>query len=285
VRFSDQGYDAFKEAIRKSLKLINFSFNKGVRKIIIKPNMCYYFHPSTGEVTDPWFVSVLIDVFREGFGEDSKIFVVESDASAMKCRYAFRMIGYDVMAREKGIKLVNLSKERSRIVKVEVDKVDFRFYVPELFYECDFVVNVPKLKYMSDVKITCALKNMYGCNAYEKKFVYHRALNKAIVGINKLIRTDLVVVDGLFVRGKFTKMLNLVMSSIDPVALDAAASKVMGFNPKSIRQIVLASRQGLGSFNFVPVGDFSYATKEFPRKNLKDNLREVIALVYMRLMH
>ena len=285
VRVSDRSYNALKEAIEKSLKLIDFNFNKGVKNIVIKPNMCYYFHPSTGEVTDPWFVSVLIDVLRDGFGNDPEIFIVESDASAMKCRYAFRMLGYDDMVKKKGVKLVNLSKEKSRVVDIEVDGENFRFYVPELFDGCDFVVNVPKLKYMSDVKITCALKNMYGCNAYEKKFVYHRALDEAIVGINKLIRTNLVVVDGLFVRGKFTKKLNLVMSGTDFVALDAAASRILGFNPRSVRQIVLASRHGMGSLNFVPVGDFSYVMKAFPRKNLKDNLREVTALAYMRIMH
>jgi uncharacterized protein (DUF362 family) len=156
--------------------------------------------------------------------------------------------------------------------------------VPELFYNADLVVNVPKPKYMMDVKITCALKNIFGCNAYPRKFVYHRALNEAIVAINKLIKTDLVVVDGLVVSGKYTKKLNLVMSSTDPVALDAAASRIMGINPKSVKQIVLASREGLGSLDFSPIGDFSYAERNFPKKKLKDNFREAIASEYIRVM-
>jgi len=283
VRVPNHDFEAIKESIEKSLNLINFSLDRKADKIVIKPNMCYYYHPSTGEVTDPWFVSVLIDVFRENLGKDSEIFVVESDASAMKCKYAFGMLGYDRMVEEKDVRLVNLSEEKSRVVDVEVNDLELKFHVPELFYESDLVVNVPKIKYMSGVKITCALKNMFGCNTYARKFVYHRALNEAIVGINKLIKTDLVVVDGLIVSGKCTKRLDLVMSSEDPVAADAAASKLMGIDSKSVGQIVLASREGVGKMSFSPVGDFSYFEKEFPKKSLNDNVRQAVAAVYLRM--
>jgi uncharacterized protein (DUF362 family) len=71
---------------------------------------------------------------------------------------------------------------------------------------------------------------------------------------------------------------------MDPVALDAAASRIMGINPKSVKQIFLASREGLGSLDFSPIGDFSYAERNFPKKNLKDNFREAIASVYLQVM-
>jgi uncharacterized protein (DUF362 family) len=285
VRVSGQNYVAVKNAIEKSLGLLNFNFGGSADRIVIKPNMCYYYHPSTGEVTDPWFVGVLIDVLRDKFAKDSEIFVVESDASAMRCKHVFRMLGYDRMAEEKGVRLVNLGEEKSRIVDVEVGDVQFKFHVPELFYGSNFVVNVPKLKYMSGVKITCALKNMFGCNAFQRKFVYHRALNEAIVGINKLIKTDLVVVDGLVVSGKYTKRLDLVMASGDPVAVDAAASRLMGIDSKSVKAITMASREGLGNLVFNPVGDFSYFESKFPKKSMKDNMREAVAGVYLRLFH
>jgi uncharacterized protein (DUF362 family) len=126
---------------------------------------------------------------------------------------------------------------------------------------------------------------MFGCNAYPRKSIYHKALNEAIVGINKLIKTDLVVVDGLIVSGEYTKRLNLVMSSDDPVAVDAAASKLMGIAPKSVRQIVLASREGVGNKEFSSIGDFSYSKKAFPKKSLKNNVRETVASFYLRVFH
>lgn len=280
VHSPNRDYATVRRSIEESLDLI--SFNGNAKRIVIKPNMCYYYHPSTGEVTDPWFVGILIDVLRDKFAKDSEIFVVESDASAMKCKYAFRLLGYDKMADAKGVNLVNLSEEKSRVVNVDLGDEHFEFQVPALFYESDFVVNVPKPKYMSIVKITCALKNMFGCNAFSKKFVYHKALNEAIVCINKLIKTDLVVVDGLVVSGTFTKRLNLIMASEDPVAIDAAASRLMGINPKSVGQVTLASNEGLGTLDFSPVGDFLYPLTQFPKKSTKDNLRGALAGIYLR---
>jgi uncharacterized protein (DUF362 family) len=136
---------------------------------------------------------------------------------------------------------------------------------------------------MKGVKITCALKNFYGCNAYPRKLIYHKVLDEAIVAINKQIKTDLVVVDGLVVQGKYAKKLNLVMSSENPVAVDAAASKLMGIAPRSIKQIALASKEGIGNSDFSPVGDFSYFKEAFPKKRLKDNLREIAASVFLRI--
>jgi len=63
------------------------------------------------------------------------------------------------------------------------------------------------------------------------------------------------------------------MASQDPVALDAAAAKLAGINPKTIRHLTLANKEGLGNILFIPKGDDpdSFA-KQFPKKKLKDKL-------------
>ena len=283
MRVQDCDSTALRQAIKKSLDLVNFTFDRKAEKIVIKPNMCYYYHPSTGEVTDPQFVSALIDVFRENFAKTSEIFVVESDACAMKCKHVFRMLGYDKMAEKKGVKLINLTEEKSRIMNANIGRSQFSFNIPKLFYDADLVVNVPKPKYMNPAKITCALKNFYGCNAYPKKSVYHKVLDEAITFINRQIKTNLVVVDGLVVNGAYSKRLNLVLSSENPVAADAAVSKLMGINPRFVKQIALASREGVGNLDFCPVGDFSYFKTAFPKKRLKDNLRNNAASAFLRV--
>ncbi|MCW4016287.1 MAG: DUF362 domain-containing protein [Candidatus Bathyarchaeota archaeon] len=283
VRTENCNPDTLKAAIKESLDLIGFNFNRNADKIVIKPNMCYYYHPSTGEVTDPLFVAALIDVFRENFARTSEIFVVESDASAMKCKHAFKMLEYDKMAKEKDVNLVNLTEKKCRIIDARIGRSLFTFHIPELFYEADLVVNVPKLKYMHGVKITCALKNFYGCNAYPQKFKYHKVLDEAIVFINKQIKTDLVVVDGLVAHGKYAKQLNLVMSCDNPLVADIAASKLMGISTRSVKQITVASRDGVWDSTFSPVGDFSYFKQAFPKKVLKDDLRAMAASAYLRI--
>lgn len=274
---------SFRKTIERSLDLIRFDFKRNCKRVVIKPNLCYYYDYSTGETTDPKFVSALIDVLRENLSSNPEISVVESDASAMKCKHVFKMLSYEKMAREKGVTLVNLSKEESRNVEIKISDKHFRFLIPQTLHEANLLVNVPKIKYMKGPKITCALKNIYGCNAYPKKLIYHRALNEAIVGINKLIKTDLVVVDGIIATGIYTKRLGLVMASEDPVAIDAAASRIMGLNPKSVKQIVLASKEGIGKIRFTQKGEsLSHFKDLFPRKRTKDKLRSILASVYFR---
>jgi len=276
---------SLKKAIEKSLNLIRFNFKVDCKKVAIKPNLCYYYDYSTGETTDPKFVSALIDVLRDHLTSDSDIFIVESDASAMKCKQAFRMLGYEKMAKEKEITLVNLSEEKNKNVEVRIGDKYFRFQIPQIIRESDLLVNVPKIKYQLGVKITCALKNIYGCNAYQKKYVYHKALSEAIVGINKLIKPNLVVVDGIIVTGTKTKKLGLVMASEDPVAIDAAASNILGFNPESVKHIALAAKEGVGNMQFVQKGESLARIKNlFPRRTLKNKIRGFLASTYLRYM-
>lgn len=285
VRAENPNPDSVREAIERSLNLIRFNFEKGFKNIVIKPNLCYYYDYSTGETTDPRFVSALVDVFREHLPSDPQIFIVESDASAMRCKHTFKMLGYVKMAREKNVTLVNLSKEKSQITEVKIVDKYFRFRVPETIRQSDLLVNIPKIKYQEGVEITCALKNIYGCNAYPKKYVYHRFVHEAIVGINKLIKSDLVVVDGIIVAGIETRKLGLVMASEDPVAIDSAASIILGMNPKSINQIALAEKEGVGSMRFVPKGETLDCIRNlFPKRRMKNKIRRHLASAYLRLM-
>lgn len=276
---------SFKKAIEKSLRLIQFDFKVDSKKVVIKPNLCYYYDYSTGETTDPKFVSALIDVLRDHLTSDPDIFVVESDASAMKCKHVFKMLGYEKMAEEKGITLVNLSEEKNKTAEVRISDKYFRFQIPQIIRTSDLLVNVPKIKYQLGVKITCALKNIYGCNAYQKKYVYHKALSEAIVGINKLIRSNLVVVDGIIGMGTKTKKLGLVIASEDPVAIDAAASKILGFNLKSVKHITQAAKEGVGSMQFVQKGESLASVKNlFPRRKIRDKIRRFLASAYLRYL-
>jgi uncharacterized protein (DUF362 family) len=283
VHTKESNQDSFEKAIERSLSLIQFNFKIGCKRVVIKPNLCYYYDYSTGETTDPKFVSALIDVLRENLSSNPEIFVVESDASAMKCRYVFKMLGYEKMTKEKGVTLVNLSKEENKNVEINILDKHFRFSIPQTIYRSDLLVNVPKIKYMGGPKITCALKNIYGCNAYPKKFIYHTRLNEAIVGINKLIKTNLVVVDGIIVNGIGTKRLGLVMASEDPVAIDTAASRIIGLNPKSVKHIALASKEGIGNLGFIQKGEsLTYFKDLFPRKRFKNKVHSFLASVYFR---
>ena len=277
VECRDRHVESIKEAVREALKLIGYSFPKA-RKIVIKPNMCYYWDYSTGQTTDPNFVAALIETFREEISPDVDISIVESDASAMKCKYAFKYLGYEKLAKKYRVNLVNLSEAESENAKVKVKDEVFEFSIPKIIKNADLRVNVPKMKYMTFTKISCALKNIYGCNPYPKKFKYHPKLSEVIVALNKVMPFDLHILDGLVVCGSKTLKLGLVMASRDPVAMDAAAATIMSVNPRSVDHIMLAEREGLGKSSFKVEGiDLNRFRNVFPRKGLSD---KVVALGY-----
>lgn len=263
----------FKKAIEDSLNFLGYSFDRKIREIVIKPNMCYYWDYSTGQTTDPKFVAALIDILREKTSV-SNIALVESDASAMKCKYAFRFLGYEKLFKDTRVRLVNLSEEKSEEVIVTCDGKSHNFQVPQIIKNADLRINLPKIKYtMKGIELTCALKNIYGCNPYPQKSKYHPQLGNVIVSLNKAMKFDLCIIDGNVVSGIQPRKIGLMMASKDPVAIDAASAKIAGLNPKKIKYLKLASREGLGSLDFVPKGDsLNQFRAVYPKKTLKKKL-------------
>ena len=268
IEVRNPGYQ-LSQAILDSLDLIHYQFAKDIYNVVIKPNLCYYWDYSTGQTTDPNFVAALVDVIRDQVSPDVNVSIVESDASAMRCRYAFKMLGYEKMAQHYGINLVNLSEDESERVEVVVGGQSFHFMVPRTIQTADLRVNVPKIKYLVHTKVSCALKNIFGCNPYPYKFKYHQKLDEVIVALNKVMRFDLCILDGITVSGIKPYRLRLIMASQDPVTLDVAAAKIAGVNPRSVRHIMLACKEKIGHTSLIPKGITpNYFEKRYPRQGV-----------------
>jgi len=235
------------DGIHKALELIDFNIDKKVEQVAIKPNLAYYWDANTGYTTDPRVVAALIDWVREEVGEGVDIKVVEADASAMRTHLAFRTLGYNKLAEQKKVELFNLSKDTIVEKKVLVNGREIEYKVPRLLLDTDLFINVPKLKIMREVRITCAMKNMFGCIAYPRKMIYHPYLNEAVVGINKVLRPHLNVVDGIVGLGRFPIKLDLIMASVDRFSTDWVASRIMGLSPGDVPFLRISEKEKIGN--------------------------------------
>jgi uncharacterized protein (DUF362 family) len=283
VKIQNTQQNALKQAITESLNLIDYKFDKAAKKIVIKPNLCYYWDCTTGQTSDPRFVGKLIDFLREQISSDVDISVIESDASAMRCKYAFRMLGFEHLAAEKNVQLINLSEEPSDETQVTVNGKPYKFQVPKIIKEADLRINLPKIKYTVDpIKLTCALKNLYGCNPYTKKYKLHNDLGNVIVALNKAMPFDLVLIDSNIASGIQPRRISLMMASTDPVAIDVAASKIAWLNPQSIPYLRLAETEGVGNKWFiergVPLEEFRVL---YPKKTVR---RKVMGRAYKMVL-
>jgi len=283
VRIQRNTPESIKSGILESLNLIEYSFPEDICNVVIKPNLCYYWDYSTGQTTDPRFIVELIKIIRAR-SPKADISIVESDASAMKCRHAFVMLGYEKLAKNCGVKLVNLSADICKKVKVTAGAESFEIMVPQTIQNADLRINVPKIKYtIEKIELTCALKNIFGCNPYPKKFRYHSKLGEAIVAINKAMRFDLHLIDGNIVSGIHPRRLGLFMASRDPVAIDFVAAQIAGINPNRIKYFQLAAKEGLGNKSCLQRGiSIDYFKALYPRKDFKKKLMGKAYLIAMR---
>jgi uncharacterized protein (DUF362 family) len=261
--------EEIKNAVSGALRLINFKPSSQVRSVVIKPNLCYYWDADTGYTTDPLVVASIIDWIRE-MCEDVDIKIVEADASAMRTKYAFPVLGYEKLAKEKKVELFNLSEDVLVDRTVKVNGREFSFKVPQILLNSDLFINVPKLKIMKIVKVTCAMKNLFGCIGTPRKVVYHKFLNEAIVGINKILHPHLTIVDGIVALGRYPLKLGLLMAGIDPFAVDWVAAQIMGYKPSNVKFLKIAMKEGLGNPKSVVVkGEkMSEFAKIFPKEGI-----------------
>jgi uncharacterized protein (DUF362 family) len=235
-----------KDSISEALAMIDFNPANPVRSLVIKPNLCYYWNSSTGYTTDPKLVAGIIDYVREKYGDQVNIKIAEADASAMRTKYAFPVLGYERLAVEKKVELVNLSEDELVDTPVSVNGHSFSFKVPQLLLKANLFINVPKLKVMKATTITCAMKNLFGCIGFPKKVKYHPLLDEAIVGMNKILHPHLTLVDGLVALGRHPIRLDLLMAGVDPFSVDWVASELMGYNPSEVRFLKIAMQENVG---------------------------------------
>lgn len=255
------------ETVNRALDELNFNFDSGIRNVVVKPNLCYYWDYSTGETTDPRVVSAVIDYVRRKLGDGVGITVAEADASAMKTKFAFSILGYDKLCQAKRVKLQNLSEGTVVETPVKVHGKEFTLPINEVLLKADLIVNVPKLKTHNFVGATCALKNMFGAISKPRKFSYHDRISEVIVGANKAVKSNLVVVDGFIAKGSHTKKMGLALVGDDPVATDFVAARLMGFNPNGLPYLRLAAKEEVGQSKNIELIEhvkLSEVKKNFP---------------------
>ena len=230
--------------------------------ILIKPNLCVGIDNSGGATTNIQLIRALVDEILREKG-NSAIRIVESNSESKYVEKAFNNLGYrkleeEYLANGHDVSLVNLSKEPNKTISI--DGLHFKkVKLPKILLGRRLFISVAKAKTHELTQITGVLKNQFGCLPEKDKTVYHRYIDKVIVDLNRVIKPDLNIVDGVVgmegvYKGRL-KQLGVIICGRDPVSVDATLARVMTFNPLKIKHIVLAERYGLGSTRPAIVGE------------------------------
>jgi uncharacterized protein (DUF362 family)/NAD-dependent dihydropyrimidine dehydrogenase PreA subunit len=234
-------------AVREALDRIGFTVPEN-RTVLIKPNIMSQNTPEQNTITHYTVVDALCRIFSE---KGNRLLIGESISFYMKglTEEAFRTSRIDVVAAKYGARLVPFEKEPL----VEVNGL----YIPKVLLEADVVVNACKLKTHLVMRMSGAIKNMFGClpGGYKQK-IHMRSgsrleLAEVFVSVNETIKPALNVMDavvsldgGPAANGKPVKT-GRILASANPAALDAAACRMMGYSPEEIPALVCARNKGM----------------------------------------
>ena len=216
-------------------------------RIAVKPNLVTPAPAKFGGTTHTEVVAGIIEFLQER--NYRNIVIAEGSWVGDKTAEAFDYCGYNSLAREYGVQLLDMQKEKG----VETDCRGMKLNICKCVMDWDFLINVPVLKGHCQTNITCALKNMKGLIPNTEKRRFHTmGLHKPIAHLNTGIHQDFIVIDHIcgdleFEEGGNPVVRNCVMAAVDPVLVDAYVCSLLGYSTDEVEYIGLAEKLGVGS--------------------------------------
>ncbi len=233
-------------------------FVKKGQTVVVKPNMGFNYAPEFGATTNPALIKTIVDHCL-GAGA-KKVYVFDHVASSSQgmAPQCYKNSGVEDAARDAGAIVAPAHAEKYyQNVVVPGAKILQGAKVHELILESDVLINVPILKSHGYTHMTMAMKNLMGI--VWDRMVYHFSdLDQCIADFCLYKKPDLNVVDAYRVlmrngpRGSTLEnvaIMKTLLISRDIVAVDAAAAKVFGKAPETLRYLTLGHEMGLGNMN------------------------------------
>lgn len=258
----DYEEERVRSAVRGAVRAIG-GLEPAVRpgqNVLLKANMLAPAGPEEAATTHPAVVRAVAELVLEAGGvpvvADSPGYIYAGG----KCR-ALKACGIRDVGVELGVETTQFESLENPFVEVGVPQgaILQSVYAARMALEADVIITLPKIKTHAGTWYTGAVKNMFGAVATRTRKEAHRLaayqrFSQAIVDIYSVLapRTKMAIMDAVVgmegegPRHGAPRQLGLIMASCDPVALDAVASKVIGFEPLEILTTKFAADRGLG---------------------------------------
>lgn len=271
------------KAIRKALRLIKFNpINR--TKVLIKPNVVVAARKNQIAIsTHPSLIEAVCKILKEN---ECTIYIGES--SFMSTDLFLKQSGIEAISKKYSKHKKPIAFEQEKLIKIKDRKAKVlkKFEIAEVVKKVDYIIDMPKLKTHTFTKYTGAIKNLYGLipgglkQKLHKKAKGEKKFSQLLIDIYQNIKPHLTIMDGIIgMEGHgptsgAKKRANLILASENAIALDIAASKIIGLNPKSVYYIKEAvARKLYPSFNFKLEGlkKLPYIHFRKPREDIKQH--------------
>jgi uncharacterized protein (DUF362 family) len=239
-------FDGSLDSLHKSIELCGGfdKLNKNDR-VLIKPNNCFRHRimPPYGMVTTSWIIDGVVRLLLKygckdiSIGEGAIIGIF--DELAPYTKRGFKGTGVEKIAKRYGIKLVDFNEGTFN----ELDLGGIKVQVSRTALDTDFLINVPVLKTHFQAKVSLGFKNLKGCLSKDSKRRFHisKRLDTLICLLNETIKSDLVIIDGIYMLEKGPETLagvahrkDLIIASPNVFECDVVGATVLGINPAQV---------------------------------------------------
>jgi uncharacterized protein (DUF362 family)/Pyruvate/2-oxoacid:ferredoxin oxidoreductase delta subunit len=228
-------YGTLKKAFELSDKL-----DVAGKTVLLKPNILSDSPPEKAITTHPVFLEAAIRLVREnGAG---RVLVGDSPGLQMP-GFSGKASGLGEATRKNGAEWIDFTKG-----KIEVScpdgKVIKSFTLTQAAREADLIISLPKLKTHQLMQYTGAMKNIFGLvpslakSPFHARFPSREAFAAMIVDLNLAVKPAFAFMDaiiGMEGNGPAAgnpRQIGLVMASSNLLAMDIAATQIMGYPPK-----------------------------------------------------
>jgi uncharacterized protein (DUF362 family) len=292
INYGDQGKVMVKELLQK-LKIEAELQPDDL--IALKPNLVNATKSEKGATTDPEIVKGVIE-YLQARGFDN-LMIIEGSWVGADTEKAFEVCGYQKLARDYEISLYNLKNDN--FIKKSYQGLEIE--IAEKALNADYLINLPVLKGHCQTNITCTLKNLKGCISDSEKRKFHRqGLHQPIAYLNKLLKQDLIIVDGIygdldFEEGGNPVKMNRIIAAQDPVLVDSYAAELLGYSTAEIEYIEIAAQIGVGSkdlsgaeiieLNQDRAAVIEYSSRKIKKLAAKVKAKDACSACYGSLIH
>ncbi len=248
-------------AVKEAVDLIGGieQFVSSGQRVLIKPNLLSPKPPEAGVCTHP---SVVESIVGLAMAAGARCSVGDCPSIAGDSPQGYERLleatGMAEVIRRTGIDSIRLD-DSSEEREIPDAKVYRRMPVTGALVEADALINVPKFKTHELTLLTGAVKNLFGCVPGRRKIGFHlqagcnpEMFAQILVDLLRTVRPVLSIMDGIVgmdgqgpAAGR-RRTFGVILASADPVALDAVACAIAGFDPMIVPMLRLAGEQGLG---------------------------------------
>ncbi len=221
------------------------------KSILVKPNILAQFKPERGATTNPALVKAVVKALKKR--NPKKIMVGDNPGATAfgineKCA---KMTGILDAA---GDCYVNLM-ERPKVVDIGSPYLE-TVNISSEFFECDYFINLPKLKGHCHAYMTGCVKNLYGMCVGAEKARLHvigkdpRRFAEVLVDVYSTRMPDLHIMDAVVAmegsgptNGPLVDV-GKVLAGTNGFTLDAVCAKMVGYDIDYIKTLVIGQERG-----------------------------------------